>query len=309
MSISKSVRTPLRYPGGKSKALRQIFAQFPTSFQTYREPFVGGGSVFIELKKLNPDLPIWINDLNPDVYYFWKCAQSQLTEFTQTVRDIKHTCNDGRGLFQELATVDVDRLSDLERAVRFFVLNRITFSGTIEAGGYSQKSFEQRFTDSSIDRLSALSPVLDGVKITNLDYSELLQDDEDSKGDREACGNRDRSFIFLDPPYLSATKSKLYGKRGHYHSSFDHDRFAQLLQRCPHLWLITYDDCPEVRENFQFAQIYEWELQYGMNNYKQDKANKGSELFISNYSLGEISQELGDRHPEKLSLVVCLINP
>jgi len=40
-----------------------------------------------------------------------------------------------------------------------------------------------------------------------------------------------------------------------------------------------------VRENFQFAQIYEWELQYGMNNYKQEKANKGSELFISNYSV------------------------
>ncbi|MFP4221797.1 MAG: DNA adenine methylase [Phormidium sp.] len=304
MSISKSVRTPLRYPGGKSKALRQIFAQFPISFQTYREPFVGGGSVFIKLKTLNPDLPIWINDLNPDVYYFWKCAQSQLTEFTQRVRDIKRTCHDGRGLFQELVTVDVNDLSDLERAVRFFILNRITFSGTIEAGGYSQKSFEQRFTDSSIDRLSALSPVLEGVKITNLDYSELLQDDGDSKGDREACENRDRSFIFLDPPYLSATKSKLYGKRGHYHSSFDHDRFAQLLQRCPHLWLITYDDCAEVRENFQFAQIYEWELQYGMNNYKQDKANKGSELFISNYSLGAVSQELGDRHPEQLSLGV-----
>ena len=296
MSISKSVRTPLRYPGGKSKALRQIFARFPTSFQTYREPFVGGGSVFIELKKLNPNLPIWINDLNPDVYYFWKFAQSQLTEFTQRVRDIKRTCHDGRGLFKELVTVDVNRLSDLERAVRFFILNRITFSGTIEAGGYSQNAFEQRFTDSSIDRLSALSPVLDGVKITNLDYSELLQDDPNSTGNT--------SFIFLDPPYLSATKSKLYGKRGHYHSSFDHDRFAQLLQRCPHLWLITYDDCAEVRENFQFAQIYEWELQYGMNNYKQEKANKGSELFISNYSLGAVSQELSDRHPEQLSLGV-----
>jgi DNA adenine methylase len=277
MSISKSVRTPLRYPGGKSKALRQIFAQFPASFQAYREPFVGGGSVFIELKKLNPNLPIWINDLNPDVYYFWKCAQSQLTEFTQTVRDIKRTCNDGKGLFKELATVEVDHLSNLERAVRFFVLNRITFSGTIEAGGYSQNAFEQRFTDSSIDRLSALSPVLEGVIITNLDYSELLQDDPNSTGNP--------SFIFLDPPYLSATKSKLYGKRGHYHSGFDHNRFAQLLQSCPHLWLITYDDCPDVRENFQFANIYEWELQYGMNNYKQEKANKGSELFISNYSL------------------------
>lgn len=38
-------------------------------------------------------------------------------------------------------------------------------------------------------------------------------------------------------------------------------------------------------ENFDFANIYEWQLQYGMNNYKQGRAEKGSELFISNYEL------------------------
>ncbi|NMG60172.1 DNA adenine methylase, partial [Geitlerinema sp. P-1104] len=48
MPTPKSIRTPLRYPGGKSKAIRQIFAKFPSSFNAYREPFVGGGSVFIE---------------------------------------------------------------------------------------------------------------------------------------------------------------------------------------------------------------------------------------------------------------------
>ncbi|MFO0142327.1 MAG: DNA adenine methylase, partial [Aphanizomenon sp.] len=57
----------------------------------------------------------------------------------------------------------------------------------------------------------------------------------------------------------------------------------------PHNWLITYDNCPEIRENFQWANITEWELQYGMNNYKQKKAEKGQELFISNY---EIKQKL-----------------
>ncbi|MCC5899429.1 MAG: DNA adenine methylase [Phormidium sp. GEM2.Bin31] len=293
MPTLTSIRTPLRYPGGKSKALRQIFAKFPTAFDAYREPFVGGGSVFIELKKQQPNLPIWINDLNPDVYCFWKCAQSHLSEFSQEVRQIKETRQDGRELFQELATVDVSQLSELERAIRFFVLNRITFSGTIEAGGYSQKSFEQRFTDSSIDRLSALGPVLEGVNITNLDFSELLQAEKGSEGDR--------TFIFLDPPYLSATKSKLYGKRGHYHSQFDHNRFAQVLATCPHDWLITYDDSPQVRENFRFANLDEWTLQYGMNNYKQGKANKGAELFIANYSLNAPSESL-DHPPEQLTL-------
>lgn len=55
------------------------------------------------------------------------------------------------------------------------------------------------------------------------------------------------------------------------------------MSECQHQWLITYDDCEAVRQNFSFAYLYEWDLQYGMNNYKQGKAQKGKELFISNY--------------------------
>lgn len=55
--------------------------------------------------------------------------------------------------------------------------------------------------------------------------------------------------------------------------------------------MITYDDSPEVRKLFKFANIYEWELQYGMNNYKQSKAEKGKELFITNYKLEELRQK------------------
>ena len=57
------------------------------------------------------------------------------------------------------------------------------------------------------------------------------------------------------------------------------------MKKCNHSWLTTYDDCPEIRKNFEFANTYGWELQYGMNNYKQGKAEKGKELFISNYTL------------------------
>jgi DNA adenine methylase len=151
------------------------------------------------------------------------------------------------------------------------VLNRISFSGTIESGGYSEASFIGRFTNSSIDRLAALDQCLINTQITNLDYGHLL----DKPGEDV--------FIFLDPPYLSNRESKLYGKKGNLHTFFDHKRFAELMKDCPHKWLITYDDCEEVRNNFAFAFIYEWTLQYGMNNYKQKKAKKGDELFITNY--------------------------
>ena len=92
-------------------------------------------------------------------------------------------------------------------------------------------------------------------------------------------------FIFLDPPYLKATKKRLYGKSGDLHLGFDHIKFAEDMKKCKHKWLITYDDSPEIRELFNFANIYEWELQYGMNNFRQGKADKGKELFICNYTI------------------------
>lgn len=270
MSIIKS---PLRYPGGKSRAIQQMKALTPNEFDEYREPFVGGASFFIYLKQKFPKLKFWINDLNVELYYFWKLVQTNSEKLAYEVAKVKKERSNGQELFNELVNTNVNTLSEFERAVRFFVLNRITFSGVVEAGGYSQQAFVGRFTDSSIERLAKLGELMDGVKVTNLDYREMLFD-----------GSK-RIFTFLDPPYYKATKSKLYGKNGVLHTEFNHNEFSDTMKKCEHSWLITYDDSPEIRKNFEFANIYEWELQYGMNNYKQGKAEKGNELFISNYSL------------------------
>lgn len=265
------LKSPLRYPGGKSRAVQRMEALLPADFGEYREPFVGGGSFFIHLKQKRPSLKIWINDLNPELYYFWKYAQMDSQYLARELSKIKSQKQNGQELFEELLKTDVSSLTEFERAVRFFVLNRITFSGVVESGGYSQLAFETRFTDSSIARVSQLGPLLEGIKVTHLDYRELLQEGDGSV------------FTFLDPPYFKATKSRLYGKNGVLHTSFDHEAFAREMKRCRHSWLITYDDSPEIRQNFVYANIYEWQLQYGMNNYKQGKAEKGSELFITNY--------------------------
>ncbi|WP_341524581.1 DNA adenine methylase [Nostoc sp. UHCC 0302] len=291
------LKSPLRYPGGKSKAITQIAEYLPESFSEFREPFVGGGSVFIYLKQKFPDLKIWINDLNRELFLFWKFAQSDLVRLVSEIRSIKYKYTDGKLLFSELTSVDINSLSDFERAVRFFVLNRITFSGTVESGGFSNEAFHKRFTDTSIDRLEKLEYILSGnIKITNLDYSHLLNTDAKDV------------FIFLDPPYFSATKSKLYGRNGDLHTYFDHQRFPELLKHCDHLWLITYDNSPQIRENFKLVNISEWELQYGMNNYKQNSAAKGKELFIANYEIKrDLDKKLNDQYvasPIQLSLDV-----
>jgi len=270
--ISK-IKSPLRYPGGKSRAISRMKSLLPAEFDEYREPFVGGGSFFIYLKQARPDLKFWINDLNPELYYFWKRSQIDSEILAREVMKIKRKRSNGQKLFNELLNVETKTLTAFERAVRFFILNRITFSGVVESGGFSQLAFETRFTESSIERLAKLGKVLEGIKITHTDYRELL-----GHGGKNI-------FTFLDPPYFKATKSKLYGRNGILHTNFSHDDFAREMKKCKHSWLITYDDSHEIRKSFAFAKIHEWKLQYGMNNYKQGKAEKGSELFIYNYNL------------------------
>lgn len=267
------IKSPLRYPGGKSRAIPQIRKHLPASFAEFREPFVGGGSVFLFIRQNYPDAKIWINDLNFDLYCFWKTAQTDIHALAAAVTEIKEECKQGQKLFEELRENFHADISDFKRAVRFFVLNRITFSGTVDSGGYSEAAFRMRFTRSSITRLLDLQPLLQDITITHLDYKDVIHEPGDDV------------FIFLDPPYLAATKSRLYGKNGSLHTAFDHTEFAQEMKRSPHKWLITYDDSPEIRANFTASNIYEWQLQYGMNNYKQEKANKGNELFITNYAL------------------------
>jgi len=281
------LKSPLRYPGGKSRAVQRMKQLLPEEFDEYREPFVGGGSFFIYLKQKRPGLKIWINDLNPELYCFWKYAQIDSEKLARELFAIKKDRLNGQELFDELLQINISSLTEFERAVRFFVLNRITFSGVVESGGYSQLAFETRFTDSSIERVSKIGSLLEGVKITHLNYRQLLQDGNQSV------------FTFLDPPYFKATKSRLYGRNGILHTSFNHEEFAEDMKKCKHSWLITYDDSPEIRRNFSFANICEWELQYGMNNYKQGKAEKGSELFLTNYKLPALLSELPNQIPPR----------
>ncbi|MCS6920063.1 MAG: DNA adenine methylase, partial [Fimbriimonadales bacterium] len=117
------------------------------------------------------------------------------------------------------------------------------------------------------------SPLLKEVRITCHDYEPVLQADGEGV------------FIFLDPPYYSATESRLYGKRGELHLNFDHHRLARTLCHTKHRWLLTYDDSPFIRQLYcDYTQV-RWTLQYGMNNYKQPAARPGKELFIANYSI------------------------
>lgn len=271
------IRSPLRYPGGKSRAVEKIAALVPP-FDEFREPFVGGGSVFVNLKQKYPHKKFWINDVYRELAVFWREMQLAPAKVTEQVLCWKAEFSDGKTLHKFLRE-NKEHFNETETAAAFFVFNRITFSGTTEAGGFSPQAFEKRFTASSVERLKAIPEILRDVKITNSDYEEVLRADGANV------------FLFLDPPYFSAVNSALYGKNGNLHKAFNHERFAENLKKCPHRWLLTYDDSPFIHELFSFANIADWSLTYGMRNVTANSNQKATELFISNYEYNFAEQK------------------
>jgi DNA adenine methylase len=263
------IKSPLRYPGGKSRSVDLISTIIP-EFDEFREPFLGGGSIFIYTKQRYPNKKFWINDLYFELYKFWEMTQKDVDALIDKVYEWRNQFPVGKELHKFL-NENLANFNDLERGAAFFIYNRITFSGTSLSGGFSEGAFTGRFTESSIQRLNQFAKVINGSTITNLDYEELVK--------REG----ENVFIFLDPPYYSATKSALYGKNGNMHKSFDHKRFAENMKNCNHKWLITYDDSDYIRDLFSFANVMPWELMYGMRNVVEGSDQKGKEIFISNY--------------------------
>lgn len=278
------IKSPLRYPGGKSRAVK-IIAPLVPEFDEFREPFLGGGSVFVYFKQKYPNKKYWINDIYPNLYHFWIQTKQNPDKLIEQIQQWKDEFKNGKELRRFLIE-NIEKFDNLKKAAAFFIFNRITFSGTSESGGFSNAAFKRRFTQSSVERVKALSIILDNTLITNLDYQEVV----------EAKGRN--VFIFLDPPYYSATKSALYGKNGKLHKTFDHKRFVKTLKNVNHKWLITYDDSEYIRDLFSFAYINEWNLTYGMRNVGKNGNQNGKELFISNYPIIE----------EKMSIQRTLFN-
>jgi len=249
-----------------------IAKMLPKSAGEFREPMVGGASVFFHARSIGFAKTYWINDKFKELVSFWKTVQNPTT-CTRLVRDLEKL-RSSFGSADEIKEYFLQARKEVPRnlyreALLFFFFNRVTFSGTTRAGGFSASASLRRFTASSVERLIPLPEALEDVTITNLDVEEVIKHPGKDV------------FMFLDPPYFTATR--LYGKNGSLHD-FDHERLANLLKKTKHRFLITYDDCDEIRNLYSWARVKNWELQYGMNNCNAQNLSKiGSELFIYNY--------------------------
>ena len=272
----KSYKTPLRYPGGKSRACVKMDQYIPDlrDFKEYREPFLGGGSVAIHITKKYPHLNVWVNDLYEPLVNFWKTLQDDGHALYKRLQELKSRYPDvvsAKGLFLEAKElVNDDSVSPLYRACSFYVINKCSFSGLTESSSFSKQASDNNFSMRGIEKLQGYTQIIKDWKITNLSYEQLLTDDK-------------KCFTYLDPPY--DIKDNLYGKKGSMHNGFNHDDFAADCDRFIGHQLISYNSSQLVKDRFKDYQTGEFDLTYTMRSvgeYMREQKER-KELLLFNY--------------------------
>ncbi len=274
----KSLKTCLRYPGGKSRACVKMDPYFPDlrNYNEFREPFLGGGSVAIHITKKYPKLNIWVNDLYEPLVNFWQQLQIFGTDLKDKLVDLK-TTNNTPELAKDLFLKAKEQINDtslpsINRAVAFYVVNKCSFSGLTESSSFSQQASNANFSLRGIEKLPAYSKLIEHWRITNYSYDYLLDGTPDT-------------FLYLDPPY--DIKDNLYGNKGSMHKRFDHDRFAADCDKCSMHQLISYNSDQLVKDRFKNWNAAEFDLTYTMRSVgeymREQKSRK--ELLLFNYGI------------------------
>jgi len=281
----KGLKTPLRYPGGKSRACTKMGQFFPDlrEYVEFREPFLGGGSVAIHVSKLYPHLKIVVNDLYEPLINFWVNLQTFGDELTKELKGLKITnCNQdsARCLFAEMKDVINDSThTDLERAVAFYVVNKCSFSGLTESSSFSPQASDSNFSMRGIEKLPEYSEIISHWHINSYSYEYCFRTDV-----------HDGLFMYLDPPY--DIKDNLYGKSGAMHKSFDHDKFATDCDDHNNInMLISYNSDQLVKDRFKNWNASEFKLTYTMRSvgeYMREQQER-KELLLFNYKLSEVT--------------------
>lgn len=274
----KSYKTPLRYPGGKSRACVKMDMYIPDlrDYKEYREPFLGGGSVAIHITKKYPHLNVWVNDLYEPLVNFWKTLQDDGDALYEQLQELKSKHPDpesAKDLFlKSKDTINESDQSNLSRACSFYIINKCSFSGLTESSSFSKQASDSNFSMRGIHKLPGYTKLIENWKITNGRYQQLLTDDK-------------TTFTYLDPPY--EISSNLYGKKGNMHKGFDHDGFATICDRFIGPQLISYNSSQLIKDRFKEYQAGEFDLTYTMRSvgeYMREQKDR-KELLLYNYGI------------------------
>ena len=287
----KALKTPLRYPGGKSRAVTKMDQYFPDlrNYVEFREPFLGGGSVAIYISKKYPHLKITVNDLYEPLVNFWQNLQMFGVELKDTLTDLKLKHNDpdsARVLFtSSKERINSRDCSSLDRAVAFYIVNKCSFSGLTESSSFSSQASTSNFSLRGIEKLPGYQEIISHWNINGYSYEYLMTEQL-----------HESIFMYLDPPY--DIKDNLYGKSGSMHKSFDHDKFAADCDSHAIDMMVSYNSDQLVKDRFKNWKAAEFDLTYTMRSVgeymREQKGRK--ELLLMNY---------GDKPKIQLSFDGC----
>jgi len=244
------VKSPLRYPGGKSRAVKIISKYIPKDTKHICSPFFGGGS--LEIHCAQNRIRVYGYDTFGPLVDFWQILLRNPKKLADNVTKY-HPLK--KQQFYNLQRIQLGSKSKLERATVFFVLNRTSFSGSTLSGGMASggRDNNPRFTRSSIEKLKHF-------KIKNLTIQQL-----DFK---KSIPRHKNALLYLDPPYL--IQSKLYGRKGDLHKNFDHAGLAKILKKRDS-WVLSYNNSKEIHELYSDYTILYPDWKYGMSSNKTSR--------------------------------------
>jgi len=263
--------TPLRYPGGKSQLIPfvvDLLRKNDLFYGEYAEPFAGGAGIPISLLLNNYVSRVYLNDVDPAIYAFWKCVLDKTDEFCDRIESTEVTIDEWhrqREIYQRPKSRSI-----LDRGFSTFFLNRTNRSGIVKAGvigGLGQTGnykLDCRFIKPElVKKIRRIASHRDQIKLTNFDAAVFLRD--------VVPTTSNNALINLDPPYY-AKGSELYTS---YYMPNDHAELAKAVVRLGRPWLVTYDDEPEIRELYKKFPMFTSAL-----NYSAQVKRVGVELLV-----------------------------
>ena len=299
------VYSGLSYPGSKRRVMNRLLPLFPDGIEDWREPFFGSGAVtlaFLQSDKSKDCKRLLVGDLAPEIWAYHVGCRDKAEEavevaklwFTSIVPSHKElVCMDinddgyeelrgkvikeGLELWRRMQEVDTSKLSIAERCARTFLVNRISFSGMGDSGSMSKDQL-CKFRLEHTKKILDVSPLLQRVEIVNETFQNTM-----------ANVDKEKTFVFLDPPYYAQEGSGLYGRNGDTHHGFQHKEFAEFTKSIECKWLVTYDDSPRVRRLFRGCHIVPFQFDYTLAGNKSEDALAGEELLIANYDIEDDS--------------------
>lgn len=252
----RPARPVAAYLGGKrnlAKAVIHRLAAIP--HETYVEPFVGMGGIFLR-RPFRARAEV-INDISQDVTTLFRILQRHYVAFLEMLRwQIT-----SRAEFERLSAANPDTLTDLERAARFLYLQRTAFGGKVTGQNFGVSvAVGGRFDITKLGSiLEEAHERLAGVVIERLPWHELLR-----RYDRPA------TLFYLDPPYWGNETD--YGPGVFARSDFE--RLAEALSGLKGHFLLSLNDHPEVRRTFSPFQIEAIQTTYTVSKSASQSAGE-----------------------------------